>query len=102
MKKICQKTCIIVAFSLFAAGCSPAKISQSPQQTYQGYPCDVRCDAFQAGFDTAKQQQFTADSQCSELNKTQHIGCLSYLHEYHLEHDQPAGYSFPLEARNVN
>jgi len=102
MKKICQKTCIIIAFSLLTAGCGPAKISQSSAQTYQGYPCDVRCGDFQTGFDTAKQRQFTTDAQCDELNKTHKIGCLSYMHEYRLEHDQPAGYSFPLEARRVN
>jgi hypothetical protein len=71
-------------FSLLLSGCTQIDPTTSFSNTYQGYPCDGRCDQFKAGFETAAARQFTQDKACSSLPQDQEIGCLSYLHEYRI------------------
>lgn len=84
---------ITTAAALFA-GCTPVNTSISFTQTFEGYPCDGHCDQFRSGFELAKQQQYTSSNQCQTLDSNVRLGCLSYLHEYQLQANQPAGYVF--------
>lgn len=86
---------IIILFSaLLFAGCQAAVGPFVVEKTFKGYPCNGTCDQFEQGFMVAQKQAFTTDSQCETVQKPLRLGCLTYLHEYRLEHNQPAGYIF--------
>ena len=86
---------IPILFAFLLSGCTPINTAINFTQTFEGYPCDGKCDQFQSGFETAKARQFTQNNECQSLSEDEKIGCLSYMHEYRLANNQSAGYIFP-------
>lgn len=86
-----NRALLIIGTGLLA-GCT----SSIPEgSTYQGYPCQQNCVAFAAGFDKAKSKPVTTPLECDSFETSQRLGCLSFLHEYQVEHDNSGGYLFP-------
>ena len=95
MKYMIKKKFLSLVFaSLFLSACTSTQLKITQNELFQGYPCLDNCVNFQSGYESARDQYFVRDSQCYNLPKTNQLGCLSYMHEYHLLHDQPQGYSF--------
>lgn len=87
---------IVLLLSAFLfGGCASTPPEISSTQLFQGYPCQDNCKDFAAGFETARNQKFTKNEQCDSVSSSLHLGCLTYIHEYKLEHEQPLGYVFP-------
>lgn len=84
----------ILASALLLSGCTPVNTGVNFTHTFQGYPCNNHCDQFRAGFEFGQQQGYTSPAQCRSLHPNLQLGCLSYLHEYQLQTNQPAGYLF--------
>jgi hypothetical protein len=84
---------VVSAFLL--SGCTAVNTAINFTENFEGYPCDGKCDQFQSGFETAMTRQYTQNDDCQSLSEDEKIGCLSYMHEYRLANNQPAGYLFP-------
>ncbi len=102
MSSLCSKIILGSVFSLLLVGCSVTKKDQAFTNLYKGYPCNNHCGDFQAGYDAAQSNQFITDTRCDELNQTHRNGCLSYVQDYRVEHEQPGGYSFPVRSNVSN
>ena len=92
-----KKTLLISLFlaSLTLASCTVSVKTISTNEIFEGYPCLDNCSGFKTGFESARDQKFTEEVKCRELPQTNRLGCLSYMHEFRLFHDQPAEYIFP-------
>jgi hypothetical protein len=81
---------IILICALFLVACAksadkPANEAYAQDEVYQGYPCIPDCQAFQKGFDNAKNQGLTQPNQCSGENMAEITGCKAYVNEYQFE-----------------
>jgi hypothetical protein len=85
---------IITLSAVIFAGCQAVVGPVVVEKTFKGYPCNGTCTQFEQGFNIAQEKDFTSDSQCDTIQKPLRLGCLTYLHEYRLENNQPAGYLF--------
>lgn len=81
----------IVGVAFLAAGCQTNSTNQSALGVYQGYPCQDNCPSFIQGWKLAQTQSYTQETQCETIDPALRLGCLSYLREYRLEQEQPAG-----------
>jgi hypothetical protein len=88
------KILTLVIAALMLSSCTASSFKVSYDQLYQGYPCQDNCLGFQSGYEIARDQNFKEENACQNLPKINRLGCLSYMHEYHLIHDQPEGYNF--------
>jgi hypothetical protein len=95
MKINCSKIILGLGCTLALAGCGRSTESQAFTNTYQGYPCNGHCEAFQKGYELAQAKQYATPGYCDQLTSANRTGCLSYVHEYQIEHEHDGGYVFP-------